>query len=1497
MEKEGRKPTKRVLLWAVRWMGIALLLATCVPQGNRETQLRQKADSLNQLAYRLHYKDLAASSRMAGKALECAAGYPSGRAEALNNMGFCAFMRMDFEGASRLFKKAAQTGHDEVEALTADVGMMKICQRTSQNKAFYDYRNSALKRIKRIREEETKLQNDSMMRAKADYAVSEFHIVSGIYHYYLQQNEEALREIDAISEERIEKDTAQWLYYLYMRGSGGMYKAASADEVAKGEWEYLVRCLQASRKYGYIYFEANALQGMAELLVTPHNRTLLGKEYAGLANPEGLPVDSLPVAFAEQALTLFKRYGDWYQISGAYRTLATYYNAIGMPQKALPYLAEALSYVNRHHERYYHCEDTTDRLHTYIPGATESTELKWIKREGIQTVPEWITRLREQLSQTYSAMGKKAESDYNRNIYLDLLDYTRQDKEMESRYAALEVETRQLNAWILTAGISIAVLLGLFIFLNRRWRKRNRHYIGQLKKILELCREVMAAVPEQAHEAEEVAEAIQQRLEEQLPHVLPVTSLRIVLPGSEAGEAGTTKNRIEGESFDLIPPGKTQAVGKLHVTPAGPWRREERNMMNFLLPYIAWTLESGFTLLSLDEERRRLEKEQYIHARHLADNKRGNEVKRACFSIVTGILPYIDRVANEVHKLQSMPYARSESVKRGKFTYINELIDKINEYNDILALWIKMRQGALSLNIESFHLASLFATIAKGRRSFEARHQELSISNTTAVVKADKALTLFMINTLVENARKYVQEGGHIALTATETDDYVEVAVTDDGPGLPESDIRRILDEKVYDSGSIGMQTTTDTRALRKQKGHGFGLMNCKGIIEKYRKTNPLFAVCRFGIESRVGKGSRFFFRLPKGGQRTLFILLCLSLSWMTGGCRQKATQTEAKTTEATPPISSYDSLLAIADDFSNRVYRYNVEGLHNEAWRCADSVLHYLNLHYLRYSGRRTPLLQLYDGEHTAAELEWFARHFDTDYYILLDVRNEAAVASLARKDFRAYHYNNAAYTALYKQISEDTTLARYCARMQQSANNKQIALALCLLAVAGAMAGYYMLYMRHRLHYRYNMEQVFAVNRAIFAASASSNREEKLPERLVESMFDEMNELIPIEGMALAVNDEEAHRLQVVFQRSEADEEVREHIERCFTRHQSHWEAGKGCWSYLPLWVETHEGKQCTGLLALKSAGRSIREEDRLLVELVANYLAVILYNSIVRIRRKQNGIELAQDEARRVSFEENTLHVQNMVLDNCLSTIKHETLYYPNRIKQIVDRLDKDGEKLTEKEEKENLDAIAELVEYYKEVFTLLSSCAARQLEEVTFRRTTIPVRTLAEAAGKYLKRATSRLPFAVQWECTLREEEAVTGDEVLLRFLFENLIDEATRFPENGTLRLETRREENFIRFDFTDTRRSYPQAYLDALFYPDLSRMRNQTEGGKLTGTEYLVCKQVIRDHDEFAGRRGCRINASRAEGTQGFTVWFTLPRARQDSNQGAITRPEKPTTE
>ena len=81
-----------------------------------------------------------------------------------------------------------------------------------------------------------------------------------------------------------------------------------------------------------------------------------------------------------------------------------------------------------------------------------------------------------------SAMGCKAESDYNRNVYLDILDYTRQDKELESRFLALEKETGQLNVllWLVAAGFLVLVVL--FVWLNRSWRVKNTMYLTELKR-------------------------------------------------------------------------------------------------------------------------------------------------------------------------------------------------------------------------------------------------------------------------------------------------------------------------------------------------------------------------------------------------------------------------------------------------------------------------------------------------------------------------------------------------------------------------------------------------------------------------------------------------------------------------------------------------------------------------------------------------------------------------------------------------------------------------------------------------------------------------------------------------------------------------------------------------------------------------------------------------------------------------------------------------------
>lgn len=132
----------------------------------------------------------------------------------------------------------------------------------------------------------------------------------------------------------------------------------------------------------------------------------------------------------------------------------------------------------------------------------------------------------------------------------------------------------------------------------------------------------------------------------------------------------------------------------------------------------------------------------------------------------------------------------------------------------------------------------------------------------------------FMINILMENVCKYMQLGGNVFVYVQEMEFYVEILVKDDGLGFLQEDVECILSEKVYDLGKIGLQISENVSELQKNKGYGFGLMNCKGIIDKYKKINEIFWVCLFWIESELGKGSCFYFCLFKGVCKMLMLVL-----------------------------------------------------------------------------------------------------------------------------------------------------------------------------------------------------------------------------------------------------------------------------------------------------------------------------------------------------------------------------------------------------------------------------------------------------------------------------------------------------------------------------------------------------------------------------------------------------------------------------------------------
>lgn len=154
-----------------------------------------------------------------------------------------------------------------------------------------------------------------------------------------------------------------------------------------------------------------------------------------------MPTELLAGNFAQRALNLFSEYGDVYQTAGAYRTLAECYWQIMDYNSAGNCLTQALT-----------------------------------QNKAILQAPDLVASIRERLCLVYSAIDKKPQSDYNRNIYLDLQEQARQDKQLEARAAQLDNNAVQLNSMIaavIFVIILVIFLLYLFDCMKRRKARNN----------------------------------------------------------------------------------------------------------------------------------------------------------------------------------------------------------------------------------------------------------------------------------------------------------------------------------------------------------------------------------------------------------------------------------------------------------------------------------------------------------------------------------------------------------------------------------------------------------------------------------------------------------------------------------------------------------------------------------------------------------------------------------------------------------------------------------------------------------------------------------------------------------------------------------------------------------------------------------------------------------------------------------------------------------------
>lgn len=1387
------------------------------------------ADSLNVQVYREKYASLDAAMQTVDSVMAVceAIGYQDGWHEAWLNKGDVYGMRMDYDSAQLCYQTVLKESDNDLLRGIADVDMMSVCLMRSMSKEFYDYWSDAQERFSHVAEDQEHMSEHQRMLWNA--VQTECHFVAVNYSMKMRLDEGVKREFDWLEQHQdlFAEDTTQLAAYLVLRSMYGVREGQTVDAVDEMQRNQ-VRLLSLSRNHGYAYFEALALNALARSLVSgmemkPSRRVFVA-EMMGESSD-----DSLAYRLAHRAAQLARQYGNAFVETAALTTLSDYYLQTGTDSLALQCMVQALDLVNTHHRRVNKGVQNNDVLVPYAEDMDSlSTEMRWIADPTVIAVPDWMAGVREQLSIVFGAMGRKAESDYNHNIYFDILDATRQDLRVQQEEDNLKREERTLNL-LLWGFIVLMVAMGWTLWVyNRKSRHEYRMKVQKLSRVIAICKRLSSALTDDIEDEESLDEALHLVADDEVVALFP----------QYAGQDWTAAD------VDTL----QEAKGKVSDHEL---KGLDHELLRVLRVFYAWMRQNGLQFVQFVEEKRRLESESYLFGKRLEAHKQQYLEKLTSLSIVQGITPFLDRALHEVNKLKSGQQEDEETLRK-RFLYLSELVDKINEYNDVLGHWVKIRQGVVTLHVENFALRPLFDTLRHGEKTFANKGVALQVSPTDSVVKADLALTLFMMNTLLDNARKYTPSGGRVTLSAEETDSYVEISVHDTGPGMSPADVETLLHSKVYDSSKIGLQGD-HAADIVKNKGFGFGLMNCKGIIERYKKTNQLFHVCLFGVESQVGQGSRFFFRLPKGVMKLLVILLWWSLSF-------PIIAVDASS-QSTHPIHQTSSLEQAAQ-YADSVFAANVRGQYEDAILYADSALRCLSVSYQQAHPDMPRPLQLEKGE--MAELAWWREGFATDYELIIRLRNEVAIAALALNRNGLYHYNSEVFTCLYKLLSTDPTLEEYCNHIKQANRNKKTAVILLGMLMLVVLVVYFFLHYRHHQLFLFNLRQFIQLCNNVFTVAE--------PQRL-QCLHQGLADIKPVEfvGMMIPQGGDGAQG-RFTFSGQVSEPHVYESLMcSAYAQHTEVVGAGGRFHAY-PLTLAHADDEHLTGVLGVQFSDGTLTNDERLIVDLVVQFLSIHAYFSYLKVGEMDESLELMHDERRRLENEQQKVYVRNQIMDNSLSALKHETMYYPSRIKQLVDAALTGGCGTMDPSLVTDID---ELLSYYNEVFTLLSQCAGKQVEQTLFRRERLSAHDIVDMVQRSFRKVSHRQATLVQLQVSATPDIHVQGDRIFLQVLVDNIVSLFFEHHSGGNLLVDFAVSDGFAIFAFTDTTYRYADTDIPRLFYVENVHYDKSTD--TLTGTQYLIGRQIIREHDAHASRRGCRLYVENLPDNAGARFVFTLP--------------------
>jgi PAS domain S-box-containing protein len=258
-------------------------------------------------------------------------------------------------------------------------------------------------------------------------------------------------------------------------------------------------------------------------------------------------------------------------------------------------------------------------------------------------------------------------------------------------------------------------------------------------------------------------------------------------------------------------------------------------------------LRSQHAALESEVDRRTRELTLAVRALQELDRRKDNFLANVSHELRTPlvtVLGYADLLLSE--KIGDLSERQKECLRT-----VGSSARRLRSFIEELLEFSRHELTKEGLALEPVGLAEVLGQAARAvAPSYQERglSLRLRVGPRTPPAWADRDRLLQVLANLLTNAARYCDRGGRVRLAAAGVrPGRVEVAVSDDGPGIAPEHLERIFD-RLYQVGDA-------TRLREEGQGLGLGLAIAKGIVEAHGGA--------IQVRSRLGRGTTFRFSLP----------------------------------------------------------------------------------------------------------------------------------------------------------------------------------------------------------------------------------------------------------------------------------------------------------------------------------------------------------------------------------------------------------------------------------------------------------------------------------------------------------------------------------------------------------------------------------------------------------------------------------------------------------